>query len=56
MRRRQLKALWKRLQQLQNQKLTRDELLLKLGAAKGQSPSLGDWSTFNCPPNPNPRN
>ena len=39
MRRRQFKALWKRLEQLQNQKLTRDELLLKLGAAKEKSPS-----------------
>lgn len=39
MRRRQLKVLWQRLRELQNQKLIRDELLLKLGAAKGQSPS-----------------
>ena len=39
MRRRQLKGLWKRLRELQNQKLTRDELLLKLGAAKEKSPS-----------------
>jgi hypothetical protein len=34
MRRRRLKRLWKRLHELQRQKLTRDELLLKLGAAK----------------------
>jgi transposase len=33
MRRRQLKGLWKRLKQLQNMKLKRDELLKKLGAA-----------------------
>jgi transposase len=33
MRRRQLKALWKRLKQLQKMKLKRDELLKKLGAA-----------------------
>jgi len=34
MRRRRLKKLWARLGELQGQKLTRDELLLKLGAAK----------------------
>ena len=39
MRRRQLKRLWKRLRELQNMQLTRDQLLLKLGAAKQQSPS-----------------
>jgi transposase len=39
MRRRQLKRLWKRLHQLQGMELTRDELLLKLGAAQQQSPS-----------------
>jgi transposase len=39
MRRRQLKKLWKRLEQLQGMKLTRDKLLLKLGAAQQQSPS-----------------
>jgi hypothetical protein len=39
MRRRQLKTLWKRLHQLQQMPLTRDALLLKLGAAKQQSPS-----------------
>jgi Transposase DDE domain len=36
MRRRQLKALWKRLGQLQQMKLTAPELLLKLGEAKGR--------------------
>src|SRR5271165_1001135 len=36
MRRRQLKALWKRLGQLQNMKLKARELLLKLGEAKGR--------------------
>src|SRR5580700_8640681 len=35
MRRRQLKALWKRLGQLQQMKLKARELLLKLGEAKG---------------------
>ena len=33
-RRRRLKQLWKRLRELQHQKLSRDDLLLKLGAAK----------------------
>jgi len=37
MRRRRLKKLWKRLQELQQQKLTRDQLLLKLGAAKKEA-------------------
>jgi Transposase DDE domain len=39
MRQRQLKRLWKRLNQLQGMQLNRDQLLLKLGAAKQQSPS-----------------
>jgi transposase len=39
MRRRQLKKLWDRLHQLQGMKVTRDQLLLKLGAAQQQSPS-----------------
>ncbi len=37
MRRRRLKKLWKRLHQLQQQKLTRDQLLIKLGAAKKEA-------------------
>jgi hypothetical protein len=37
MRRRRLKRLWNRLHELQQQKLTRDELLLKLGAAKSDA-------------------
>jgi len=37
MRRRRLKRLWKRLHQLQHQTLTRDQLLLKLGAAKKEA-------------------
>jgi transposase len=36
-RQRRLKQLWRRLAELQRQKLTRDELLLKLGAAKTQA-------------------
>ena len=39
MRRRQLKRLWNRLHQLQGMELSRDQLLLKLGAAQQQSPS-----------------
>jgi transposase len=39
MRQRQLKRLWKRLYQLKEMELTRDQLLLKLGAARSQSPS-----------------
>ena len=38
-RQRQLKTLWKRLHQLQQMTLTRDALLLKLGAAKQQAPA-----------------
>jgi transposase len=37
MRRRRLKKLWRRLHELREQKLTRDELLLKLGAAKKEA-------------------
>jgi transposase len=37
MRRRRLKKLWRRLHELQEQKLTRDELLLQLGAAKKEA-------------------
>ena len=40
MRRRQLKQLWKRLPELRQMKrVTRDELLMKLGAARQQSPT-----------------
>ncbi len=39
MRRRQLKGLWKRLAQLSGMELTREQLLMKLGAAQNQSPS-----------------
>lgn len=37
MRRRRLKKLWNRLHELQQQKLTRDQLLIKLGAAKKEA-------------------
>jgi hypothetical protein len=39
MRRRQLKRLWERLHELSGMALSRDQLLLKLGAAQQQSPS-----------------
>ena len=38
MRRRKLKLLWARLAQLQDMKLSRDELLMKLGSAKSKVP------------------
>ena len=41
MRRRQLKKLWHRLHELQAMKLRREELLMKLGAARQQAP--GAW-------------
>ncbi len=37
MRRRRLKKLWQRLRELQQQKLTRDQLLIKLGTAKKET-------------------
>jgi transposase len=39
MRRRQLKWLWKRLSQIAAMKLTREELLMKLGAARSRAPA-----------------
>src|SRR6516225_8514297 len=49
MRRRRLKKLIKRLRELQRQDLTRDDLLLKLGAAKKEAERpTGCWS-FTCP-------
>jgi transposase len=39
MRRRQLKSLWQRLKELQSKELKRDDLLLKLGAAKNLHPA-----------------
>src|SRR5205085_10311375 len=56
MRRRQLKRLWARLKQLSTMQLTREELLMKLGAARDQSRSawrlvvievVADSSTFS---------
>ena len=45
MRRRQLKWLWARLKQLSSMKLTRDELLMKLGAARAKAQPPGAWWT-----------
>ena len=39
MRRRQLKWLWKRLQQITTMEVSREELLMKLGAARSRAPS-----------------
>jgi transposase len=49
MRQRQLKRLWKRLHQLQSMQLTRDQLLLKLGAARQQSPSAWKFIEIDIP-------
>jgi hypothetical protein len=49
MRRRQMKRLWKRLHQLRDMELSRDELLLKLGAAKQQSPSVWKLAEIEIP-------
>jgi transposase len=48
-RQRQLKKLWKRLHELQDMQLTRDRLLLKLGAAKQQSPSAWRFVEITIP-------
>ena len=39
MRRRQLKRLWKRLRELARMEISREEMLMKLGAARSQAPS-----------------
>jgi hypothetical protein len=49
MRRRQLKRLWNRLHQLQGMELSRDQLLLKLGAAQQQSPSAWKLVSIHVP-------
>ena len=50
MRRRRLKRLWQRLHELQGQKLTRDELLLKLGAAKADAGNAYRLVEVQVPP------
>jgi len=49
MRQRQLKRLWKRLHQVQGMQLTRDQRLLKLGAARQQSPSAWRFVHIDIP-------
>lgn len=48
-RQRQLKRLWKRLKELKDMELTRDQLLLKLGAARQQSPSAWRFVDITLP-------
>ena len=48
MRRRQLKWLWKRLAQISAMKLTREELLMKLGSARSQAPTA--WRLVDVDP------
>jgi transposase len=50
MRRRQLKRLWARLKQLAAMKLTREELLMKLGAARTQAPAAWRLITIDIAP------
>jgi hypothetical protein len=49
-RRKQLKRLWRRLRQLQGMGLTRDQLLLKLGAARQRWPAA--WRLVQVAPQP----
>jgi len=56
MRRRQLKGLVKRLKELQQMELSRDQLLLKLGAAKGQFPAAWRLMNVQIPPPAEPVN
>jgi len=49
-RRKQLKRLWQRLRQLQGMALTRDQLLLKLGAARQRWPAA--WRLVQATPQP----
>jgi transposase len=51
MRRRQLKWLWKRLGQIAAMKLTREELLMKLGAARSHAPSAWRLIALAVPKN-----
>jgi len=49
MRRRQLKWLWTRLAQLSTMKLKREELLMKLGAARAKAPAVWRLIDVNIP-------
>ena len=51
MRRRQLKWLWTRLKQLSAMRLTREELLMKLGAARHKTPTAWRLVTIEVSPN-----
>jgi hypothetical protein len=51
MRRRQLKWLWTRLKQLSAMRLTREELLMKLGAARQKTPTAWRLVTIEVSPN-----
>ncbi len=48
-RKRKLKKLWKRLQKLQEQKLTRDQLLIKIGSAKKEAGRAYSLVKINLP-------
>ena len=52
MRRRRLKKLWKRLKELRQQHLSRDELLLKLGPAKEYTEGEGAAADERCTTTP----
>lgn len=49
-----MKKLWKRLHELNDRELTRDHLLLKLGAARQQSPSAWRFVEVHLPTENNP--
>src|SRR5215207_9093567 len=49
MRRRQLKGLWKRLKELHGKEIRRDDLLIKLGAAKNLYPAAWRLVTVDVP-------
>jgi Transposase DDE domain len=51
MRRRQLKWLWSRLKQLSAMRLSREELLMKLGAARQKTPTAWRLVTIEVSPN-----
>jgi len=54
MRRRQLKRFWKRLKDLQRQTLTRDALLMKVGAAKKEAGRHAGFTRIQLPPEGQP--
>jgi transposase len=56
MRRRRLKKLWRRLHELQKQNITRDTLLLKIGAAKKEAGRASSLVKINLPETDEPVN